>query len=411
MGFLQSAYVIGRRDFVATVWSKTFLFFLIGPLFIIGISFLFGMSSEKMARADLRSSIAIVASQAEYREIEAARTRLNPAFGERGLPELVHAEPDYVLEAQVKDLLASPEKRILAVLTGGLARPRLTGDVGEQGSTRRQMQLILDEVRERRALQGAGVRLTSAPIQVVKVAESAGSLASMRALTARMGQLLLFMMTVLLSTMLLSNLVEEKSNKVIEVLAAAVPVDAIFIGKLVSMLAVSLVGIGVWAAAAILGFALFQTGGGLPEPAVGWPLFVILVLIYYSTNYLLLGALFLGIGSQAASIREVQTLSMPVTVGQVLIFFFASTAVGPFNSFIGIAAAIFPFSSPLTMIARAAQTPELWHHLLAIAWQALWVWLTVKLTAGLFRRNVMKSGGGGGASAPRRGLGAMLRGS
>jgi ABC-2 type transport system permease protein len=46
------------------------------------------------------------------------------------------------------------------------------------------------------------------------------------------------------------------------------------------------------------------------------------------------------------------------------------------------------------MIARAAQTPELWHHLAALAWQALWVWLTVKLTAGLFRRNVMKSGSG-----------------
>ena len=218
----------------------------------------------------------------------------------------------------------------------------------------------------------------------------------MRALTARMGQLLLFMMTVLLSTMLLSNLVEEKSNKVIEVLAAAVPVDAIFIGKLFSMLAVSLVGIGVWAAAALLGFTLWPTGGGgLPTPAVGWPLFVILVLIYYSMNYLLLGAVFLGIGSQAASIREVQTLSMPVTIGQVLIFFFASIAVGPFNSFLGIAAAVFPFSSPLTMIARAAQAPELWHHLLAIAWQALWVWLTVKLGASLFRHNVMKSGSGG----------------
>ena len=38
MGFFQSAYVIARRDFVATVWSRTFLFFLIGPLLIIGLS-------------------------------------------------------------------------------------------------------------------------------------------------------------------------------------------------------------------------------------------------------------------------------------------------------------------------------------------------------------------------------------
>jgi ABC-2 type transport system permease protein len=396
MGLTQSAYVIGRRDFVATVWSRTFLFFLIGPLFIIGISFLFGKTSGDMAREDLRSSIAIVSSEADFREIDAARARLNPAFGENGLPELVHAEPDYVLDAQVKELLAARDKRILAVLTGGVARPKLTGDIGQHGSIRNQVQLILDELREARALQSAGVRLPPLNIEVVKVEESAGSLASMRALTARMGQLLLFMMTVLLSTMLLSNLVEEKSNKVIEVLAAAVPVDAIFIGKLFSMLAVSLVGIGVWAAAAFLGFTLWPAGGGgLPMPAVGWPLFVIFVLIYYSTNYLLLGAVFLGIGSQAASIREVQTLSMPVTIAQVLIFFFASAAVGPYNGFIGIAAAIFPFSSPLVMIARAAQTPELWHHLLAIAWQALWVWLTVKLAAGLFRHNVMKSGSGG----------------
>ena len=414
MGFLQSAYVIGRRDFVATVWSRTFLFFLIGPLFILGVSLLFGASSSKMARQDLRSSVAIVAPLAEFTEIDRARAALNPAFGENGLPELIHAIPDYSIEPQVKDLLASTDKRILAVLTGGLARPKLTGDIRQDGSIRRQMQLILDEVRARRALASAGVRLPPAKIEVVKVAESAGSLATMRALTARIGQLILFMTTVLLATMLLSNLVEEKSNKVIEVLAAAVPVDAIFIGKLFSMLAVSLVGIAVWTAAAAIGLTLWPIGGGgLPTPAVGWPLFVILVLIYYSTNYLLLGAAFLGIGSQAASIREVQTLSMPVTIAQVLIFFFASMAVGPFDSLIGIAAAIFPFSSPLTMIARAAQTPTLWHHLAAIAWQALWVWLTVKLTAGLFRHNVMKSGGGGGGGAApsRRGLGGMLRGS
>jgi ABC-2 type transport system permease protein len=414
MGFLQSAYVIGRRDFVATVWSRTFLFFLIGPLFILGVSLLFGASSSKMARQDLRSSVAIVAPLAEFNEIDRARGALNPAFGENGLPELVHAIPDYSVDPQVKELLASTDKRILAVLTGGLARPKLTGDIRQEGSIRKQMQLILDEVRARRALASAGVRLPPAKIQVVKVAESAGSLATMRALTARMGQLLLFMTTILLSTMLLSNLVEEKSNKVIEVLAAAVPVDAIFIGKLFSMLAVSLVGIAVWTAAAAIGFTLWPTGGeALPTPAVGWPLFVILVLIYYSMNYLLLGAAFLGIGSQAASIREVQTLSMPVTIGQVLIFFFASMAVGPFDSLIGVAAAVFPFSSPLTMIARAAQTATLWHHLAAIAWQALWVWLTVKLTAGLFRHNVMKSGGGGGGGAApsRRGLGGMLRGS
>ena len=131
--------------------------------------------------------------------------------------------------------------------------------------------------------------------------------------------------------MLLSQLIEEKSNKVIEVLAAAVPVDAIFVGKLFAMLAMSLLGIAVWTVAGAAAIAAYSTRGlsGLPPPAVGWPAFLALVLVYFAMSYLLIGSVFLGIGAQASTVREVQTLSMPVTMAQVVIFAFASAAVGP----------------------------------------------------------------------------------
>jgi ABC-2 type transport system permease protein len=395
MNLFQSAYVIGRRDFVATVWSKTFLFFLLTPLFILGVSFLFGMKSGEMAREDFRTSIAIISSKAEFQEINAARLQLNPAFGMNGLPE-------QVLAAQVRELLQAKDKRIRAVLTGGVARPKLTGDIERQGSTRKQIHLILEEIGQQRALTSAGTKPPEIDVQVVTVGESASSLATMRAVTARAALLILFMMTLLLSTMLLSNLVEEKSNKVIEVLAAAIPVDAIFVGKLFSMLAISLVGVTVWAVAAGLGLFLSPMQISFPEPAVGWPAFALLLLAFYTANYLLLGAMFLGIGSQAASIREVQTMSLPVTMAQLAIFFFAFIGVGQLDSVVGIAAAVFPFSSPLAMLARAAQTSELWPHGIALLWQALWVWLTIKVSAALFRHNVMKSGSGGLARYFRR---------
>jgi ABC-2 type transport system permease protein len=403
MGFFHSAFVIARRDFVATVWSRTFLFFLMGPLLIIGLSFLFGSMSGRMARQDVHATVAVVATQADFAPLEAARERLNPGFGERALPTLVREEPDRDSARQVQALLGSPSKRILAVLTGGLERPMLTGAISGDGGVRKQMSLILDQALQQRALAAAGRAAAPVAIRVVETDRSEGALAATRAITARAGQLLLFMLTVLLAGMLLSNLLEEKSNKIIEVLAAALPIDAIFVGKLGAMLAVSLVGIAVWVSGALAGLAFLPNqAGSLPEPAVGWPLFILFVLIYYSANYLLLGALFLGIGSQANSVREVQTLSMPVTVGQMLIFLLASFAVGAFNSPLGLGAAIFPFSSPLTMVARAAQTAELWPHALALAWQALWVWLTVSLGARLFRRNVLKSGGAGRGRLLRR---------
>ena len=61
--------------------------------------------------------------------------------------------------------------------------------------------------------------------------------------------MVLFLLTILLSGMLLSQLIDEKANKIIEILAAAVPVDAIFLGKLFAMLAMSLLGIAVWTGA------------------------------------------------------------------------------------------------------------------------------------------------------------------
>src|SRR3546814_1572146 len=72
--------------------------------------------------------------------------------------------------------------------------------------------------------------------------------------------------------------------------------------------------------------------------------------------YMLLGSLFIGIGAQATTVREVQTLSMPVTMGQVMIFFLASYAVNRPGQPAEIAAMLFPWSSPFAMIARAAQS-------------------------------------------------------
>ena len=131
----------------------------------------------------------------------------------------------------------------------------------------------------------------------------------------------------------------------------------------------------------------------LPAPAVGWPAFLLLAILYFAMAYTLLGSLFLGIGAQAATVREVQTLNMPITMGQMLIFFFASYAVDHMGSPAEIAACIFPFSSPFAMIARAGQESALWPHLLALLWQAAFVALIIRVGVLLFRRHVMQSGG------------------
>ena len=89
----------------------------------------------------------------------------------------------------------------------------------------------------------------------------------------------------------------------------------------------------------------------LPTPAVGWPAFLVFGVVYFAMNYLLFGAAFLTMGAQASTSREVQVMSMPITFAQVLIFGLASIAIGSPDSPEGLAAAIFPLSSPMAMRA------------------------------------------------------------
>jgi ABC-2 type transport system permease protein len=383
---LRSAYVIARRDFAATVLSKAFIFFLLGPLFPLLLGGIFGSIGARVATQTERPVVAVVMSPAEFAMLEEERKRLAEGLGDSAVVRFIHVAPEPDLAAQRKRLLASNDPPIRAVLWGWYGDPHLTGDVREGDSTVRQLELILD---------GAMVPNMRAPrLRLASTAASTGPRAQDRALTAQLGQMLLFFLTILLSGMLLSQLIEEKSNKIIEVIAAAVPIDALFIGKLFAMLAASVIGIVVWVGAGALLIDLLKQGGvaTLPPPAIGWTAFLALGIAYFAMNYLLLGAVFLTIGAQASTVREVQTLSMPVTFAQVLIFGFAATAIGHSNSTEALAAAAFPLSSPMAMLARAAELPDLWPHALALGWQLLWVALILHWGARLFRKTVLKSG-------------------
>lgn len=382
-GLFRSAFVIARRDFTAVVLSRTFILFLLGPMLPILIGMAFGGLGDKISSTDLRPIVGVAMPVADTAALERAHDRLAQRMGDRSLPRLRRAESAADPRAQ----LARPGSDVVAILTGTLAQPVLTGKVEDLDKLEGDIGLLATAALAERSL-------TFVRVERQEVTKSLGAQAQARLLIGRVAQVVMFFLTILLAGMILSNLVEEKTNKIIEILAAAVPVDAIFLGKLMAMLAMSFVGIAFWGGTAFAIFlALHDGGGALPSPAVGWPLFLLLAVFYFAMAYTLLGSLFLGIGAQAATVREVQTLNMPITMAQMLIFFFASYAVDHMGSTAEIAACIFPFSSPFAMIARAAQDATIWPHIVALLWQASVVALIIRVGVLLFRRHVMQSGG------------------
>jgi ABC-2 type transport system permease protein len=394
---LEAAWVIARRDFVAVLFSRAFLFFLLGPLFPVIVGGLAGAIGGEVQREAVSVEIGLAMSPADNAAMIDAGKRLVPQLGGAlpALREVPEAKGDPSFDA--KAFMEARRGNYAGILTGTLAAPELVGTEGQVRRWQGPVGLL--------AGHAAKAEPTAFP-EVAKavVATSAAAERSSRIQTAQVAQMLLFLLTMLLAGMVLSNLVEEKANKIIEILAAAIPMDAVFMGKLFAMLAVSFVGIAVWGTAF---WGLFTLGGGavsaatgfdlanLPAPAVGWPLFIALGVIYFAMAYLLLGALFLTIGAMANTVREVQTLSMPVTMMQLMVFFLAAYTIKQPGSGLELAAIAFPLSSPFAMLARAAMEPEVWTHALALAWQALAVLALVKGGAVLFRKRVMKSGGAG----------------
>ncbi len=381
---VRAAFIIARRDFTAIIFSKSFFFFLLGPLFPLGVGVAFGGLGSQISRDIDQPVVGVALEAGETERLLDAQQRLRQNLGKREMPDLLVLDDLAPDATDVEARLKSGERPLTAIITGSLSNPKLTGSERDVKRWRGKVALMAET-----ALAG-GETVT---VQTDTIAKTESSDKRDQLITAQAGQAILIILTTVLAGMVLSNLVEEKTNKIIEILAAAIPMDAIFLGKLFAMLGMALVGIAVWTSLGVIGIS--AAGGdwsALPAPAVGWPLFVLLMVVYFSMAYLLLGSLFLGIGAMATTVREVQTLSMPVTMGQLLVFFVAYSSITKLGEPIEWFAVAFPFSSPFAMIARAAQMDNIWQHGVALLWQVLFTMLIIRFSVMLFRKNVMKSG-------------------
>ena len=70
MNRTSAAFVIARRDFTATVLSRTFFFFLLGPLFPLLLGGVFGGIGARVASQTAQPVVAVVMNPQEFAALE-----------------------------------------------------------------------------------------------------------------------------------------------------------------------------------------------------------------------------------------------------------------------------------------------------------------------------------------------------
>ncbi len=388
----RQALTIARRDFVATVFAPTFLLFLLTPVFMIGFGIVGGMSAATATdNGEAKQRIVVIAPADRAALLTATDRQLRLMFRDPSArPRLRIDAPGQNVAAQAQAMFDSDKDEVAAVLYGPLEHPHILRAPSAFNEGAFLTQLAEQTLRAEKA--GGPKQLSDAEIKVVSRGTASSSGKGQVAYFAALG---VFFLTLMLSGQAVGAMAEERSNKVIEVLAAAVPLESVFFGKLLGAFGSAVLFIGFWGAmlSALPRFLPPGFAAAFAEmgAAVG-PIFPLLFVAYFTMAYMLLSAVFLGVGALASTQREIQMLSLPITVFQVAVLGFATYGAAHPDSWVATASQIFPFSSPHAMAARAANSPELWPHAIALVWQLFWVAITVTIAARLFRRGVLKSG-------------------
>jgi ABC-2 type transport system permease protein len=403
---IRYGLVIARRDFMAVVATPTFLLFLLTPFLMLGISVASGFGGAYLATGTNDARIMIViASAADADRITAEDTAVRKRlYGKDGGPPPIRiVAPTTDVEAQQARLLAGKDADVTAILHGTLERPVIVHRP-DAARDARFLSLVAEQVLRTARLGQKSEQALSTP-DIREIHRNVPTKSRQQS-TGTGAVVIMFMLTIMLASQAVGTLAEEKSNKVIEILAASVPLESVFFGKLIGLFGIALVFVAFWSTLAAVGLSIVPASAGLSSfvPVIGTPLFIVFAGCYFAMAFMLLGAIFLGVGAQASTMREIQMLSLPITLFQLIMFGLSMAAAGSPGSGVARFAQIFPFSSPFAMAARGATDPAIWPHLMALAWQLLWVAVTIALGAHFFRYGVLKSGVG-----PFTALGRILR--
>jgi ABC-2 type transport system permease protein len=158
--------------------------------------------------------------------------------------------------------------------------------------------------------------------------------------------------------MLLTSVLEEKSNKILDALMTSVSPLQILAGKLIGVACVSATLFSIWGVIGALGLsrvAMLENASfaaALAHAALN-PALALTFIACFVAGYLLYGAAFLGLGALCDSLQEAQTLISPIFVLLVLPIMLIAPAFESPKSPLIVAASWFPPFTPFIMMMRA----------------------------------------------------------
>ena len=209
----------------------------------------------------------------------------------------------------------------------------------------------------------------------------------------------LYMFLLIYGSMVMQSVIEEKNNRVLEVVVSSVRPFDLMLGKILGVALVAVVQVLIW------GVLIFAVGAivlpqlmpaemmagvqamqqGMPDAAAmgdmdpemlqavaavtdtGYILKIFgCLLLFVFGGYLLYSAMFAAVGSAVDNVQDASQLQMPVTLPIILALLMMLAVIKDPNSSLAFWFSIIPFTSPVVMMARIPYDIPLWEIVLSL---------------------------------------------
>jgi len=240
---------------------------------------------------------------------------------------------------------------------------------------------------------------------------------------------MIYMFIFLFGSMVMRGVIEEKTNRIVEIIISSVKPFQLMLGKIFGIGSVALVQFLIWVV--LLGGALVgvttmigpesgatdmtTTGvmvdsgivsvgveeigevsemGDVLNAFMGLPFVQILIsfVIYFLLGYLLYASMFAAIGSAVDNEADTQQLVLPVTLPLIIGMFLMIHAFQYPDSQLSFWGSVIPFTSPMVMIARAPFGVELWEYALSVGLLVLTFVFMTYISGKIYRVGILAYG-------------------
>jgi len=198
--------------------------------------------------------------------------------------------------------------------------------------------------------------------------------------------ILLMMMVISSGGMLVRSLVEEKSNRLIEIIISSCSPNELLAGKVLGLSALGLTQVLVWT---LVG-ATLASSAIVPADVFNN---ILPVFLFFILGFIFYSAIFVGIGSIVSSEQEAQQITSYLSLTMMLPLAFALPAIENPNSSLVHILSFIPFTIPAIMILRFYIGPiPLWELVTSIIIMAVSIYLSIFVAGKVFRVGILSYG-------------------